>query len=302
MKAQLSPLLVPFREVRHDAPDDCLHYEPVAVRGQEMDWTIPAHRHQNLHQFQLLERGRISGEIDGQAFEAQAPVLLMLAPDAVHGFRYSRDSVGHQITLPGGTLAQLLGQAELARAELGTSFVIDGPAAQEAADDAAALFAGIAREFRGALLGRVQSLLALACLVAVLFVRRRTESMATPQAAGARDALVQRYRGLLEQHYAAQQPLSFYAKALRVTPDHLSRTCRRVTGQSALDLLHERLMLEARRLLTYTAAPVLEVGRQLGYEDPAYFSKFFRRFSGVSPSEYRRLIALGVQSGVEHQH
>ena len=47
-------LLVPFREVRHDEPDDCLHYESVAVRGTEMDWTIPAHRHEGLHQFQFL--------------------------------------------------------------------------------------------------------------------------------------------------------------------------------------------------------------------------------------------------------
>ena len=57
MKPAAAPLLlVPFREVRHEQPDDCLHYEPVAVRGKLHDWTIPAHRHDALHQFQLLEK------------------------------------------------------------------------------------------------------------------------------------------------------------------------------------------------------------------------------------------------------
>ena len=76
-------LLVPFREVRHDRPDDCVHYEPVAVRGEEMDWTIPAHRHEGLHQFQLLARGTAQGTVDGRSFEGAAPLLLMIAPGCV---------------------------------------------------------------------------------------------------------------------------------------------------------------------------------------------------------------------------
>ena len=299
MKPTASPLLVPFREVRHDQPDDCLHYEAVAVRGQEMDWKIPAHRHQGLHQFQFLQRGRVSGEIDGQPFEATAPVLLMLASDAVHGFSYSRDAVGHQVTLPAATLAQLLGQAELARAELDRSFIVSGTAACGVQQDAAALFKAVAIEFRGGEPARVQCLLALATLIAALFIRCQVRQSPVHRQAGARDTLVQRYRALIEQHYGSHQPLKFYADTLGVTADHLSRTCRQVAGQSALDLLHERVMLEARRLLTYTAAPVATIAHQLGYEDAAYFSKYFGRVVGMSPSDYRRQIALGVRASVQ---
>jgi AraC family transcriptional regulator, transcriptional activator of pobA len=297
MKPATSPLLVPFREVRHDQPDDCLHYESVAVRGQEMDWTIPAHRHEGLHQFQFLDRGRLAGSIDGRAFEADGPVLLLLAPGAVHGFTYSRDAVGHQVTLPAAALAQLLGHAEQVRSDLGASFIVDGDTAREAAGEARALFEAVAREFRGNQPGRVQALLSYATLIAVLFLRRRSQSPAGQRQQGVRDTLVQRYRALVEQHYGRHQPLGFYADALGVTPDHLSRCCRQVTGQSALELLHERLMLEARRLLTYTPMPVAQIARQLGYDDAAYFSKFFHRTVGLSPSEYRRQIAVGVRAG-----
>lgn len=287
-------LLIPFREVRHDAPDDCVHYESVAVRGAEMDWTIPAHRHEGLHQFQFVARGSIGGTIDGRAFEAHAPVLLMMAPGSVHAFTYTHDVVGHQVTVPTATLRQLLGGSALAETGLGSSFVLDGAAAEAGADDCLRGFEAVAREFRADLPGRVHSLLAHATLLAVQYLRRRGEQHAD-KPKGARDTLVQRYRALLEAHFREQQGLPFYAQALGVTADHLSRSCRTAAGQSAQELLHERLMLEARRLLAYTAAPVSAIAGQLGYGDPAYFSKFFARCVGETPSAYRALVAKGVR-------
>ena len=83
MKPATAPLLlVPFKEIRHYAPDDCLHYEPVGVRGALHDWTIPAHRHEALHQFQLLETGGAVATIDGPQYRIEAPCVLMLAPEA----------------------------------------------------------------------------------------------------------------------------------------------------------------------------------------------------------------------------
>ena len=286
-------LVVPFHEVRHEQPDDCLHYEPVAVRGAEMDWTIPAHRHEGLHQFQLLEQGSVRGTIDGAQFEAPAPVLLMLAPGSVHAFTYTRDAVGHQVTVPTATLAQLLGGSSLAQSELDVSFVL--PRLQGDAAEWARLFAQVAGEFRAQHAGRVHALLAYATLLAVRLLRSHGEHFAREKGQGARDALVQRYLALVEQHYREHRPQSFYARALAVTPDHLSRSCRAARKLSALQLLHERLMLEARRLLAYTPMPVAEVARALGYDDAAYFSKFFSRSVGNTPSEYRMLVARGVK-------
>lgn len=287
-------LLVPYREIRHDQPDDCLHYESVAVRGAEMDWTIPAHRHEGLHQFQLLAQGSVRGTIDGREFESAAPLLLMLAPGSVHGFRYTRDAVGHQVTVPTATLQQLLGGSSLAETELGSSFVLADLGEEETAE-CAQLFAQVAREFQARRPGRVHALLACATLIAVQFLRRRGERFSEEKRQGARDTLVQRYHALVEQHFRAHRPLAFYAEGLGVTPDHLSRTCRAVSGQSALQVLHDRLMLEARRLLAYTQMPVAGVAEQLGYEDAAYFSKFFARQVGHTPSDYRALVAQGVK-------
>ena len=288
-------LLVGFAEVRHDQPDDCLHYESVAVRGNEMDWTIPAHRHEGLHQFQFLHKGRVRGTIDGREFKASGPAMLLLAPGSVHSFTYTRDAVGHQVTLPSATLAQLLGGSALADEALGRSFVIEKPAC---ASEFAATLAQLAREFTSASPGRVHALHALATLVAVRFVRERGVQFEREHRPGTRDTLVRRFSAQVERHYASPQPLEFYARQLGVTADHLSRACRAVARKSALQMLHDRRMLEARRLLAYTAMPVVEVAGQTGFEDPAYFSRFFRREVGHSPSEYRTLVATGVRGGM----
>ena len=96
-------------------------------------------------------------------------------------------------------------------------------------------------------------------------------------------------------HADAARYAKAYADALGVTPDHLSRTCRKTMSKPALQVLQDRLMLEARRLLAYTPMPVAEVADQLGYADPAYFTKSFARSVGHTPSEYRALVAQGVR-------
>lgn len=293
MKAKVAPLLlVPFREVRHDQPDDCLHYEEVERRGEEMHWQIPAHRHDSLHQLQFLSTGSVSGTIDGLQFHASAPVMLMVAPGSVHGFTYTTSCVGHQVTIPSATLRELLGDSSLFDSRLSKSFFLSPTVG---AQRVLQCFEHIAHEFSGNVEGRAQVLLAIATLLAVEFIRHRGEQFEHERTRGARDALVSRYLALVEQHFSEHWPLDRYATALGVTRDHLSRICKSLTKKSALQLLQDRMLLEARRLLAYTPMPVGEIARQLGFEDPAYFTKSFGRALGHSPSEYRDLIADGIK-------
>ena len=296
MKAAPSPLLlVPFREVRHEQPDDCLHYESVAVRGRLHDWTIPAHRHDALHQFQLLERGSANATIDGVEHAIVAPAIVMVAPGSIHGFRYARDSAGHQVTIPTALLRQALQGAGQLEAQLAQSFVLDAATLAADAADGVRLFESLASEFRAANPGRVQALQAQATLVVLWFLRHRGAGPAGQRPAPMRDTLVQRLQHLVGDHYREHRPLAFYAAALKVTPDHLSRSCRAVTGQGALELLHGRLMLEARRLLAYTPMTVAQIAETLGYGDPAYFAKFFARSVGEPPSTYRSAVHSGLR-------
>ena len=294
MKTTAPLLLVPFREVRHGQPDDVLHYEPVNVRALQYQWTIPAHRHEALHQFQLLVKGSVTATLDGISTHFEAPFAMMVSPGVVHGFAYDRDSVGHQITLPTAALRSYFVHAPTLLHAMGQPILIGPEAMGSTAPACENLFCALAAEFHGHQTGRAEALHGQAILLALWFLRCEAATRAQPRQQALRDTLVQRFKMLLEQHVRQQQRLRYYAEKLGVTADHLSRVCRAPTGASALDLLHERLILEARRLLAYTPNPVSAVAFELGFDDPAYFSRFFSKLVGQSPSGYRAAVSRGT--------
>jgi AraC family transcriptional regulator, transcriptional activator of pobA len=287
-------MAVPFREVRHFRPDDCLHCEAIDVRGRLHQWDIPAHRHEGLHQFQLLERGAALATMDGVQHGLRAPAALMLAAGTVHAFRYEPDSAGHQVTVPTALLQQAFAATPALAMRLGHSFVLGRETIAEVAAEGVDLFVQLEREFELARPGRIEALQAQALLLALWFLRQAVEPVAAEQRQALRDTLVQRYRAMLELQFRLHRPVSFYAAALQVSADHLSRACRVVAGLSALELMHERVMLEARRLLACTTGSVTEIGHQLGFDDPAYFSRFFARRAEQAPSDYRAAAAQGL--------
>lgn len=295
MKSAAPLLMIPFREVRHDQPDDVLHYEPINVRGRLHHWTIPAHRHEGLHQFQLLVRGSVEATLDADTLRLPTPLALMVPPGVVHGFRYQRDSAGYQATLPSSRVRALLAGSSALLARLDRPILVHG--AQLDAHDAAeceALFQRLGGEFDNGHPGRAEALQGHALLLALWFLRRVADTPATRRSQALRDTLVQRYRAQVERGFRSQEPVQAYAARLGVTADHLSRVCRATTGSGALDLLHERVLLEARRLLAYTPATVVEIAHELGFVDPAYFSRFFTKLAGQAPTSYRAAIAQGI--------
>lgn len=110
-----------------------------------------------------------------------------------------------------------------------------------------------------------------------------TPSPATPL----ESPLVQRFKRLIELHYLEHWQVADYARALAVSPTHLSRLTRTATGGSASRLVEARLMREARRNLAYTNLSISSIAYALGYSDPAYFSRTFSRDAGVSPRQFR---------------
>lgn len=99
--------------------------------------------------------------------------------------------------------------------------------------------------------------------------------------------LFQRFRILLENNFKQWHKVSDYAAGLNVTEKYLSDYMRKAVGQTALDLIHDRIVLEAKRLLRYSEHSVKEIAHFLNYDDPSHFSKFFRNRAHVSPNDFR---------------
>ena len=100
--------------------------------------------------------------------------------------------------------------------------------------------------------------------------------------------LARRYADLLERDFRTGKGVGDFARELGVTPTHLTRVCNQTCGRSASDLLHDRLIFEARMLLSETKLPVAQVSDLLGFTSPAYFTRAFQHRTGKTPSAFRR--------------
>ncbi|QJD79473.1 helix-turn-helix domain-containing protein [Spirosoma rhododendri] len=98
------------------------------------------------------------------------------------------------------------------------------------------------------------------------------------------------FKTLLTAYVRTQHRVTDYASQLNITPNHLNKVVKETTGKSPTRWIDEALVLEAKVLLSQTADPVSTVADQLGFSDPSYFSRLFRRYEGVTPIEFRRMI------------
>jgi AraC family transcriptional activator of pobA len=99
--------------------------------------------------------------------------------------------------------------------------------------------------------------------------------------------LMLNFRELVEQHLDQRLSIAEYAQRLGVSVDRLNRVCRGVGGATPLSIVTARIMQEAKVELLYSDDPVALIGYRLGFPDPAYFSRFFKRYTSYAPSEYR---------------
>ncbi|RDV13253.1 helix-turn-helix domain-containing protein [Pontibacter diazotrophicus] len=96
-----------------------------------------------------------------------------------------------------------------------------------------------------------------------------------------------RLSSLIENYYREHRGVSFYADALDITPKHLNSLCRQYLHTTVADMQHKRLLIESKRLLFFSSLSVKQIAYQLGFEDTSYFVRFFKRITGLTPTQLR---------------
>jgi AraC family transcriptional regulator, transcriptional activator of pobA len=264
---------------------DPMHIETIAARSALHDWELAPHRHARLHQLLLLHRGGGTLHLEGRTATLAAMSLVNVPPGAVHAFAFARGTQGWVATLADDLVEQLLPPAGEERRALAQGGVF-------AAEDALVpLMAQIAAEFDDTAASRA---LALQGLCTVLLARAaRAAARAAPPRDAPGSALLRRFEALVDARLHQHPSVADCARALAVTPTHLSRVLRAATGQPASRLIEARRMREARRQLAYTSLPVTTIAYTLGFTDPAYFSRVFNRVEGLSPRAFRERLVRG---------
>jgi len=271
-----------YGEEKRTGFPDILHCESIAARSAKHNWIIAPHRHYSLHQIFWIRYGGGQMTVDGQDFALSDNQLISIPVNAVHGFEFVQNTQGYVLTIP----AQRLRQAFENTPDLQSR--LEGVRIIPATESLKFYMQEISNEHGKIIEGRPEMLLHLASLLALSLARKIKDE--GQQIAAPKDrklTQIHTFQSNVENNYKQQHKALFYAEAQNITLPHLTRLCRQVLGKPASEVIQERLLLEARRSLVYTRLPVGEIAYELGFNDPAHFSKFFKSRSGQSPSAYR---------------
>jgi len=266
-----------------------LHCESIAERSRLHDWEIGVHRHESLFQLLAIRSGSCDTTLDGQRLKLRGPCLVTVPALVVHGFHFSPDVKGIVATVLEQRVQGLLdGDPALKEHVL-------RPHAQAISRDTATgidrAVQALLREYHGHADWRGVALDVTLLHLLVLAGRALTDVARASEPHGQR-ALdhVQRFRHAIARRFREQPSMAACADELGITPTQLNRACQQVLGHNALGVLHARLLLEAQRELAYTTMSVKQIAFGLGFTDAAYFTRFFQRHTGRTPSASRETL------------
>lgn len=275
-----------YGEAVHDVDEHFLHVESIAERSGLHDWRIRPHAHRDLHHLLLVRKGGGVLQVEEEEHVFRSPSLITLPRSCVHGFEFRPGTDGWIVTTSGA----LMDRIERSYPSLGpvlreASVVRMSAVSMRAASRS---FGELVIEFRSRLLGRRVAAELQLMAIMLLTLRCKIEPKPNKARLGGADAgLVLRYRAMIEGEFAKPMRVADCAKRLFVSHERLRQACLRMTGSAPLELLNARRLLEAKRCLLYTNMSVGVIAEYCGFEDPAYFSRFFTRATGKSPRRYR---------------
>lgn len=263
------------------------HASPGEVRAERLEQRLKPkvpfpHRHDFFH-FLFVEKGSGWHEVDFRNYKVKNSQLFLVQPGQVHAWSLNAGIKGFVVeftkeSIPASSRG-LLTQLET----LESAYQIEGV-------ELAALFRLMQREFEKKDTGYRQCLEFLLQSMLVTLNRLHPAPATAPTASG----LLDRFRQALEANYRQEHKVEAYAKILGESPKRLSAEIKKRLGKSAGSVIQERCLAEAKRLLAYSEMPVAQVGYELGYDDPNYFARFFRKHTGMAPGKFRQLASRTV--------
>lgn len=246
------------------------------------------HAHPAYGQVIFVRNGRGVMNLDGLAVPFESPCALLLPNDCVHGLDYEIDVDRWVVTIEGTYLTQVNAKLPEFIQLWASPRTIPLSYDTEAASDFYNLIRRLEQEIRSKTLGHVVGTEALLTSLLLMLVRgTRLDQIDKEGATRNAIRLADRFRELIDQHYRENLRLQNYASMMAVSPAQLRAACVAATGLSPTKMIHARLITEAKRNLIFGDLSIEQIAYGLGFVDTAYFTRFFRKEVGQSPSQFR---------------
>jgi len=266
-----------------------LHFERIEEQLAYHDWDAKPHLHKGLHQLMFFESGGGEILIEDQWHKFKAPLLFLVPQGMVHGFHFDRDTAGPILTISEDFMSEATSFADndIAAAATRPSLIhLDAETVAHHGIDG--IFRGIERDYRWIAPGRNTALMASVVLLLVSLSRLSARADPATESSAAYMQIYETFRKHVEHNFRQQPSVAQVAVELGMTVGRLTAVCRAVARQSPQYLIHQRIITEAKRQLLYSPRSSTSISYMLGFRDPAYFSRFFKRATGESPVEFRK--------------
>ncbi|RXK83219.1 helix-turn-helix domain-containing protein [Filimonas effusa] len=278
---------------------DTLKEQPVAAGGFMADgFAHYLEAHKNLHfphkhafyHLVYFSKGSGGHSIDFVGFPVEPGQVYFMAPGQVHSWDFESAPDGFIVNFSESYIPALVADPRyldqfsifsgIAREQVITIPEGDRPVFEK-------LLETIVREGRSTEVFH-DDFARTALLQLFIMVSRYTGKADATQLPDAGSLVISNFRKLIEKHYKEKKLTKDYAALLYVTPNYLTALSKDVTGSSAGELIRQRVLLEAKRLLVNARMNVTEIASELDFIDNSYFTKFFKKYEGMTPEAFRK--------------
>ncbi|OTG93255.1 4-hydroxyphenylacetate catabolism regulatory protein HpaA [Acinetobacter sp. ANC 3832] len=291
MKTEIIPNLHMGDVYDHRYAGAEIHYEAQAKLANFFGQHMPPHRHDRFFQLHVFNKGTVRVFLDDVKYVCQAPAFFLTPPSVAHSFITDPGCDGHVLTIQQNIIWPLL-QVDLKVQHIHPICLHAGQLKDTYLKELFLLetyLNELKLEFES---NKQAKNFALKSLINLIFlqVMRLAEAVPPRTKNGGNDLTIfRKFNELIESNYDQHWSLTQYAQKLTITETRLNDICRRLAEISSKKLIYDRQMQEAKRLLIFTDTTINSICYQLGFKDPAYFSRFFHKNSGLRPSEFRQI-------------
>lgn len=255
--------------------------------GRPINMVRP-HKH-DFYEVLWLEKGSSRHTIDQHSFELSLNSIFFIAPGQIHELLQEDDLKGYSIMFTEQFLA--LGNAHQdVLSQL--SFMENTyakPAIKVLPQELSGLNVSLSlMHTEAGRMDRSANVIRHLLLTFLFQVKRMVAEVSVTTKDNLQVINVKKFKKLLESHYKQETRLSFFADALFMTPAQLNEVMKTITGKTAGEIIRERLLLEAKRMLLHGHLTIGQIAGDLGFSDFSYFSRQFKKQEGLSPAEFRR--------------
>lgn len=266
-----------------------IHIEPLEQRSKIYNWEIKQHLHNNLIQLFIIESGQGKLFSEKNQILIDGPSVILIPANTLHGFSFDTNILGHVFTISETYFESIFKDNlsvfyDLNKLQL-ASFKLYLPEY-----DLINYFKNlIIKELSENLSEKKAYLLSLFQLLFLNIYRQLiNQSHSSLTAVNKNLKYILAFQKNVKLNFTTHKTILEYAQDLNITVVHLNRVCQIVLQKSPIQIIHEHLILEAKKYLLNTSYSVSEIAYFLNFVDPAYFTRFFRKNVGVSPSDFRK--------------